>query len=96
MSRNRQHPEELSGMGPFRHLGHRLHRLLLRGTREADGTTIHAPATISTAPDTVAEAARMVVPYIADAYGKSGRSNAAGLAKALEILEALENAGQDK
>ena len=97
MSRNRQHPEELSGMGiPFRHLRDRFHRLLLRGTREADGTTIHAPATISTVPDTVAEAARMVVPYIADAYGKSGRSNAAGLAKALEVLEALENAGQDK
>lgn len=83
-------------MGPFRHLGHRLHRLLLRGTREADGTTIHAPATTSTAPDPVAEAARMVVPYIAEAYGKSGRGTAAGLAKALEILETLENAGQNK
>jgi hypothetical protein len=81
---------------PFRHLRHRLHRLLLRGTREADCTTLHAPSTISADPDTVAEAARIIVPYIADAYGKSGRSTAAGLAKALEVLRSLEHAGRNK
>jgi hypothetical protein len=81
---------------PFRHLGHRLYRLLLRGTRAADRTTLHAPSTTRADPDMVAEAARMVVPYIVDAYDRSGRSTAPGLAKALEILRTLENAGQNK
>ena len=69
---------------------------MLRGTREADLTTLPAPSTISADPDTVAEAARIIVPYIADAYDKSSRSTAAGLAKALEVLKTLENAGQNK
>jgi hypothetical protein len=81
---------------PLRHLRYRLHRLLLRGTREADRTTFHAPSTISADSDTVAEAARIIVPYIADAYEKSSRSTAAGLAKALEVLKTLENAGTNR
>ena len=81
---------------PFRHGRYRLHRIMLRGTREADLTTLPAPSTISADPDTVAEAARIIVPYIADAYDKSSRSTAAGLAKALEVLKTLENAGQNK
>lgn len=83
------------GIG-FRHLRHKLHRLLLRGSRETDRPTFDALSTISTDPDRVAEAARIIVPYIADAYGKSGRSTAAGLAKALEILRTLKDAGQNK
>ena len=81
---------------PFRHLRHRLHRLMLRGTREADQTTLTAPSTIGADPDTVADAARIIGPYITDAYEKSSRSTAAGLAKALEVLKTLENAGQSK
>ncbi|MDQ1902666.1 MULTISPECIES: hypothetical protein [unclassified Paracoccus (in: a-proteobacteria)] len=81
---------------PFRHLRDRFHRLLLRGMRAANGTTFHASSTISTDPDTVAEAARIIAPYIADAYDKSSRSTAAGLAKALEVLKTLEDAGRNK
>ena len=81
---------------PLRHLRHRLHRLMLRGRREADQTTRTAPSTNSTDADTVAEAARIIVPYISDAYGKSSRSTAAGLAKALEVLRTLENGGQNR
>lgn len=81
---------------PFRQLRYRLHQLLLRGTREAERTTFRAPSTISLDQDTVAEAARIIVPYIEDAYGKSSRSTAAGLAKALEVLKTLEDAGRNK
>ena len=81
---------------PLRHLRYRLHRLLLRGTREAERATFHASPTTSLDQDTVAEAARIIVPYIEDAYGKSSRSTAAGLAKALEVLKTLENAGQNR
>jgi hypothetical protein len=69
---------------------------MLRGRREADQTTRTAPSTNSTDADTVAEAARIIVPYISDAYGKSSRSTAAGLAKALEVLRTLENGGQNR
>lgn len=81
---------------PFRHLRHRLHRLMLRGTREADRRTFPTPSTIGADSDTVAEAARIIVPYITDAYDKSSRSTAAGLAKALEVLKTLENAGRNQ
>ena len=83
------------GIG-FHNLRHGLRRLLRRGLQKTDRPGPDAPSTISTDPDTVAKAARVIVPYIADAYGKSSRSTAAGLAKALEILRTLENAGQNK
>lgn len=42
------------------------------------------------APVDLADAARAVAPIIAAAYASSGRSTAAGLARALEILESLK------
>jgi hypothetical protein len=80
----------------FRHLLYRLRRFLPHDSREAGRMTFHAPLSASTNPETVAEAARIIAPYIADAYSKAGRSTAAGLAKALEVLRALETIDPDK
>jgi hypothetical protein len=84
----------------FQHLLYRLHRLLPgvlpRGSHETGRMTFHDRPWTDADPNTLAEAARIVAPYIADAYGKSSRSTAAGLAKALEVLTSLETADRDK
>ena len=80
----------------LRDLRQRLHQYILRGRHDVGRRTRPTPSDISTDPDIVAESARIVGPYIAEAYSNSSRSTAAGLAEAVEILKTLESGDQKK